>query len=156
MMLTLVTDHPGRPTNHGYTGSEEFLRLQFEEYLLALLSSAKYQLYAEKNQDDPTALLADACKLNSTSVNHDSRHPDGHPANDFGAEWVAAWMTTDNFRLFHKFTGELSKQSPRGIADVYKRRLPSFRHRRAEAPMCWRHDHRRRTATSSAVRRSFP
>jgi len=30
---------------------------------------------------------------------------DGQPVNDFGAEWVAAWMKSDNFRLFNKFTG---------------------------------------------------
>ncbi|KAI5283596.1 late secretory pathway protein avl9, partial [Ascosphaera aggregata] len=31
--------HPEQPKTHGYLGSEEFIRLQFEEYLLALLSS---------------------------------------------------------------------------------------------------------------------
>jgi len=50
-------ENPSRPTTHGYAGSEEFLRLQFEEYLLALLSCVKYRQYAQ----DPSnkALLSE-------------------------------------------------------------------------------------------------
>ena len=39
---TWSDDSPSNTTTHGYAGSEEFIRLQFEEYLLALLSSEKY------------------------------------------------------------------------------------------------------------------
>lgn len=79
--------NPGRPNTLGYAGSEEFIRLQFEEYLLALLSAVKYKLYVEKHKDDPKALLHEV---------------EGDPANDFGADWVKAWMQTENFRLFNK------------------------------------------------------
>jgi hypothetical protein len=41
--------NPSRPKDHGYAGSEEFIRMQFEEYLLAMLASVKYKLYVEKN-----------------------------------------------------------------------------------------------------------
>ena len=43
-----------RPSTHGYAGSEEFIRLQFEEYLLALLSSAKYHNYLATHNDGDT------------------------------------------------------------------------------------------------------
>ena len=46
----------------GFTGSEEFIRLQFEEYLLALVASVRYKLFLEKQGSDPKALLADIGK----------------------------------------------------------------------------------------------
>ena len=55
-------EHPSRPTTHGYAGSEEFIRLQFEEYLLALISAVKYRLHIERHGDDPKALLSEACE----------------------------------------------------------------------------------------------
>ncbi|TKA82034.1 hypothetical protein B0A49_00172 [Cryomyces minteri] len=81
--------NPERPTTLGYTGSEEFIRLQFEEYLLALLSAVKYRLYVEKHKDDAKALLSEV---------------DGDPANEFGSVWIEAWMQTENFRVFQRFT----------------------------------------------------
>ena len=81
--------NPGRPNTLGYAGSEEFIRLQFEEYLLALLSAVKYRLYVEKHKDDPKALLNEV---------------EGDPANEFGADWTKAWMQTENFRVFNKIT----------------------------------------------------
>jgi hypothetical protein len=81
--------NPGRPKTLGYAGSEEFIRLQFEEYLLALLSSVKYRQYVESRKDDPKGLLTDV---------------EGDPANEFGNEWIKAWMKTENYRIFNKFT----------------------------------------------------
>ena len=51
--------NPGRPKMMGYVGSEEFIRLQFEEYLLSLISSVKYHIHLQSPQTDPRALLAD-------------------------------------------------------------------------------------------------
>ncbi len=55
--------NPSQPKTMGYAGSEEFIRLQFEEYLLALLSSIKYHLYVERNKYDPKTLLTDIGKF---------------------------------------------------------------------------------------------
>lgn len=63
--------------------------MQFEEYLLALLSSVKYRQYVETRKDDPKGLLTDV---------------EGDPANEFGNEWIKAWMKTENYRIFNKFT----------------------------------------------------
>jgi hypothetical protein len=76
----------------GYAGSEEFIRLQFEEYLLALLSAVKYKLYT-KSVTDSNAVITDI---------------DGDPSDEFNADWIEAWMKTENFRLFNKFTGTLN------------------------------------------------
>jgi hypothetical protein len=79
---------PARPKDHGYAGSEEFIRMQFEEYLLAMLSSIKYKLYMEKNSHKEN-LIADV---------------EGDPASEFSNDWVHAWMQTENFRIWNKFT----------------------------------------------------
>ena len=81
--------HPGRPSTHEYTGSEEFIRMQFEEYLLALVSSIKYRFFLKQQGQDSKALKPEF---------------QGDPANDFGSDWIEAWMKTDNFRMFQKFT----------------------------------------------------
>lgn len=80
--------NPVRPKGHGYAGSEEFIRMQFEEYLLAMLSSVKYKLYVEKHPS------------------HEPLMPEVHgdPASEFSNDWVHAWMQTENFRIWNKYT----------------------------------------------------
>lgn len=73
----------------GFRGSEEFIRLQFEEYLQALIASVKYQNYLTSNANNPKAILD---------------HIDGDPSLDFGAEWVEAWKKSDNYRLWNANT----------------------------------------------------
>ena len=68
----------------GYMGSEEFIRLQFEEYLLALLSSIKYHLYLSYAPPLPTI--------------------DGDPTIDFNPDFICAWRKTSNFALFNSHT----------------------------------------------------
>ncbi|KAF3289822.1 late secretory pathway protein avl9, variant 3 [Orbilia oligospora] len=79
---------PSRPKTMAFTGSEDFIRMQFEEYILALLSSVKYSTYVERHADD-AILLAEV---------------DGDPSADFGVDWVHHWKTTENYRIFEKFT----------------------------------------------------
>jgi hypothetical protein len=80
--------NPSRPKDHGFAGSEEFIRMQFEDYLLALLASVKYKLYMEKNPHQPI-VVADI---------------EGDPAADFSYDWIHAWMQTENFRIWNKNT----------------------------------------------------
>lgn len=81
---------PSRPKTHGYAGSEEFIRLQFEEYLLAMLSATKYHAYVESHRDgDPKALLADV---------------EGDPSAEFSMAYLDAWQSTENFRLWNRVT----------------------------------------------------
>ncbi len=81
---------PTRPKTYGYAGSEEFIRLQFEEYLLALLSSMKYHIYLESHSEgDRKALLADV---------------EGDPASEFAMHYMDVWRTTENFKLWQRTT----------------------------------------------------
>lgn len=90
--------HPQRPKTHGYMGSEEFIRLQFEEYLLALLSCMKYH--------------EDLNSFNAGETGHKSKEQleafniEGDPALEFNAEFLAQWQTTPNYALFKRLTSD--------------------------------------------------
>jgi hypothetical protein len=81
--------NPQRPKTMGYRGSEEFIRLQFEEYLLSLISSVKYRNYLAQNASNPKATLP---------------HVEGDPSQDFSNEWIEYWMRTENYRLWNANT----------------------------------------------------
>ena len=81
--------NPSRPKTMGFMGSEEFIRLQFEEYIIALLSAVKYHTFMAKHKDNPKMLLP---------------HIEGDPAADFNLDWVEAWMKTENYRIWNKNT----------------------------------------------------
>ena len=73
----------------GYVGSEEFIRLQFEEYLLSALSSVKCHNYLQLHAHNPSVMLPQV---------------DGDPANDFGVDWIEAWSRSENYRIWDKNT----------------------------------------------------
>ena len=77
-------NNPGRPKTMAYMGSEEFIRLQFEEYLLALLSTIKYHLYLERPNSTPMPSV------------------EGDPVTDFNLDWVHAWQQSSSYALFTK------------------------------------------------------
>lgn len=81
--------NPGRPKTMGYVGSEEFIRLQFEEYLLSLLSSVKCHNYLIAHSNNPRIMLPQV---------------EGDPSNDFGQDWVEAWSKTENYRIWEMNT----------------------------------------------------
>lgn len=81
---------PSRPSTHGYAGSEEFIRLQFEEYLLAMLSAVKYHEYLIKNRSiDGKGVLSDIS---------------GDPSDDFASIFIEAWSKTENYKLWTRIT----------------------------------------------------
>lgn len=84
--------NPTRPHTMGYAGSEDFLRLQFEEYLLALLSSVSYQGHLSSRQ--PTGHR----QFPSTDV------PEEDPSVEFNPDFIHAWKQTSNYALFHRLT----------------------------------------------------
>lgn len=73
----------------GYVGSEEFIRLQFEEYILSLISSFKYHVYLQAHQSNPRALLP---------------HIEYDPVLDFGTDFVDYWTRTENHRMWNTHT----------------------------------------------------
>ncbi|KAK9237741.1 transport protein Avl9-domain-containing protein [Lipomyces kononenkoae] len=90
---TWPDDDTGRLGTVGFAGSEDYIRWQFEDYLMALLASVKYDGYLTKycGPPPPEALLPEI---------------DGNPAVDFNLDWIEKWKTTNNFRIFQQFTDE--------------------------------------------------
>ncbi|KEY65057.1 hypothetical protein S7711_08447 [Stachybotrys chartarum IBT 7711] len=82
-------DNPSRPNTLGYRGSEEFIRSQFEAYILGLISSVKFHKFLTANDGLPKT--ADA---------------ESDPAIDYGLHWVDAWMRTENYRMWDAHTDE--------------------------------------------------
>ncbi|KAK1778533.1 transport protein Avl9-domain-containing protein [Copromyces sp. CBS 386.78] len=81
--------NPGMPKTMGYVGSEEFIRLQFEEYLLSLISSVKYHNHLAIHAQNPRMLLP---------------HIEGDPSLDFNADFIEAWKRTENYRIWDGHT----------------------------------------------------
>ncbi|ESA43048.1 hypothetical protein GE21DRAFT_6518 [Neurospora crassa] len=81
--------NPGMPKTMGYVGSEEFIRLQFEEYLLSLISSVKYHNHLAIHSQNPRMLLP---------------HIEGDPSLDFNADFIEAWKRTENYRIWDGHT----------------------------------------------------
>lgn len=90
--------HPSRPKTLGFMGSEEFIRLQFEEYLLALLSCMKYheELNSYTSGDSPHRGRA---QLQTFNI-------EGDPALDFNVDFLTQWRKTSNYALFSKLTSD--------------------------------------------------
>ncbi|KEF57832.1 uncharacterized protein A1O9_05752 [Exophiala aquamarina CBS 119918] len=90
-------ENPSRPKNMGFAGSEDAIRLQFEEYVLSLLSSMAYQVYHESMSEANVP----------TSVSNTEHYPDpADTASDFNPEFLAMWRETNNFALFNRLTEE--------------------------------------------------
>jgi hypothetical protein len=80
--------NPGRPKTMGYVGSEEFIRLQFEEYLLSLISAVKCHNYMQHHAHNPRMLP----------------QVEGDPSHDFGVDWIEAWSRSENYRIWDRYT----------------------------------------------------
>ena len=72
-----------------YQGSEEFIRLQFEEYLVSLISSVKCHNYMTQHASNPRVMLPQV---------------EGDPAMDFSLDWIDAWSKSENYRIWNKNT----------------------------------------------------
>ncbi|PYI32362.1 avl9 protein [Aspergillus indologenus CBS 114.80] len=90
--------HPQQPKTHGYMGSEEFIRLQFEEYLLALLSCMQYhEELSSSTTGEPGG---------RSRAQLDAYNIEGDPALEFNAEFLAQWSNTPNYSLFKRLTSD--------------------------------------------------
>uniref|UniRef100_A0A093ULY3 Late secretory pathway protein AVL9 n=1 Tax=Talaromyces marneffei PM1 TaxID=1077442 RepID=A0A093ULY3_TALMA len=89
--------HPEQPKTHGYVGSEEFIRLQFEEYLLALLASTNHRQHVQPMSPGKAA---------EAKSKGQSADTEGDPTLDFNTDFVAHWQTTRNYALFHRLTSD--------------------------------------------------
>lgn len=105
---------PSRPTTHGYTGSEDAIRLSFEEYILSLLSSTAYKNHFDNN---PNPYLVSGA---SSEGVRDERYPDPlETVNDFNPEFLKLWRQTPNYKLWHSLTSDAN------VFDIVEPRHPT-------------------------------
>ena len=105
--------NPSRPTTMGFAGSEEFIRLQFEEYLLALLSSTSFHVHNETSPQPPSR------PSTTTSTSGSDTPTDAPNITDFNPDFISTWRTTQNFALFASLTSDLR------IFDIIEPRHPT-------------------------------
>ena len=79
-------------------GSEEFIRLQFEEYLLSLLSCMKYHEELDSFNAGELPRRSQS-QLQAFNI-------EGDPALEFNAEFLAQWKSTRNHALFEQLTSD--------------------------------------------------
>lgn len=91
-------DNPSRPQNLGYAGSEEFIRLQFEEYILALLSSTSFRTHSQAD------LQSTANRDPNNDLSRSLSNQPQDPTGDFNPDFISAWSNTSNYALFHHLT----------------------------------------------------
>ncbi|UNI21884.1 hypothetical protein JDV02_007833 [Purpureocillium takamizusanense] len=83
--------NPSRPKTMQYIGSEEFIRSQFEAYILGLISSVKFHNFLTANNTEG-------------SKGGGGFGAAEDPAVDFGLDWLEAWMRTENYRMWDAHT----------------------------------------------------
>lgn len=81
---------PWRPSDNGYYGSEDYIRVQFEEYIMHLLASVKYDVYLKRAADKPQLMAI--------------RDVRGNPIKEYNMAWVDEWKLSNSYRIFNKFT----------------------------------------------------
>ncbi|KAA8915999.1 hypothetical protein TRICI_001814 [Trichomonascus ciferrii] len=84
-------EDPWRPKGLGFTGSEDYIRVQFEDYIINLLASVKYDSFLTKRAHQPHMVRSNI---------------EGNPIKLYNMEWVEEWQKTNNYRIFNKFTDE--------------------------------------------------
>lgn len=84
-------DNPSRPRNLGFKGSEEYIRILFEQYIIALLSSVKFNLYFNSLPAQKRTLAA-------------FPDYDVDPSLDFGEAWIERWKRTHAFEIWSRLT----------------------------------------------------
>lgn len=100
-------EDPWRPKGLGFRGSEDYVRQQFEDYIMGLLSSVKYDRFLSRASHSKQRLNL-------------PREIDGNPIRLFNNNWIKEWRTTNNFRIFSKFTDDelFDIVEPRHVASI--------------------------------------
>ncbi|KAF8318471.1 hypothetical protein DL93DRAFT_2054522 [Clavulina sp. PMI_390] len=81
---------PGRPLNMQFKGSDDYLRVKFEDYLCGVLSALKY-----------TDFLQKSAKGNVTVAGATG---DAHVMQNFGEVWLAAFRQTEAYTVWDRIT----------------------------------------------------
>ena len=144
-------ERPERPKGMGYRGSEEEIRMMFEEYILSLCSIVAYEEHESKpldlsestgykrpsedtavpntpsvrRPDTPPPITEDVTLSPSRHPQRISLHQDdissATNATDFHPPFLTLWRTTHNFALFHDHL----THSRQRIFDIIEPRHPT-------------------------------
>lgn len=79
---------PTRPTSMGFHGSDDYLRIRFEDYICAMLSSTKYADFLARSDPEQVAIQA----------------PDASTTSSFGADFLTALRSTQAFKVWKSMT----------------------------------------------------
>lgn len=91
----------------GYIGSEEFIRLQFEEYLLALLSSVSYHNHLTTTKSKTSPFPPSSPTQDSPNNPPSTTPTPTDPSVDFQPDFIHQWTTTTtSYTLFHSLTSD--------------------------------------------------
>lgn len=93
VVSTWDPEDPWRPIGLGFHGSEDYVRQQFEDYIMGLMSSVKYDQFLSRYGNAPPKGMT-------------LREVEGNPIKLFNQNWVQEWRTTNNFRIFSKLTDD--------------------------------------------------
>lgn len=85
-----------------FIGSEDYIRAQFEEYILALLSSVKYDSFLQKHSIPAHEHILPEIGISPLAKNQLTI--DGVPVRDFGLAWVNEWRNTSNYAIWMSLT----------------------------------------------------
>ncbi|QPG74941.1 hypothetical protein FOA43_002279 [Brettanomyces nanus] len=75
-----------------YNGGDDFIRYQFEDYLIGMLSTIKYDQFLSANKDN----------LQTLSYLNLNQFED--QVTEFNSRFIDRYMQTQNFKLFEKYT----------------------------------------------------
>lgn len=88
--------HSETSNNTNFVGSDDYIRLQFEDYLLALLSTVKFTNFLNKfnNGEIPYEQILSYRDYDTNQIKH------------FGSSFISRWEKTQNYKLFNEKTDD--------------------------------------------------
>lgn len=116
-------DNKWQPRSLGFLGSDDYLRQQFEDYLLGLLASVKYETYLQRLGPEPPQIF--------------TRDFAPNPLKAFNMAWATLWKQTNNYRIFNKFTDDelFDIVEPAHVATIKNRpRIDAFAEPQRDPP----------------------
>jgi Transport protein Avl9 len=110
-----MIDDSSRPRTMSFVGSEDYIRAQFEDYTLALLSSVKYDNYLQEHSLPTQEVILPEIGINlELQPRFSSSRPlvrganllEGVPVRDFGQYWTTEWRKTQNYAIWMALTDQ--------------------------------------------------
>lgn len=83
------------PRNLQFEGSEDFIRWQFEDYLIGMVSCEKLDSFVKNNEGNEMAM--------KTLTEEWPQQP---PAQCYNLHWLQLWRETQNYNAFNNFTDD--------------------------------------------------